>query len=198
MGQPVNLSDTSRNRAAVQPEYFYQQPMNPPMQYQQPMNPPLQYQQPMNPAMQYQQPMNPAMQYQQPMNPAMQYQQPMNPGMQYQQPMNPGMQQQNTTAGGANVVVNMSGMGSGGGTPVPVGERTSIIMNCFTCKKTVKTVVELENGKEVMRVFWILFAVGFFVGITWFFCCIPCCITSLKRAKHTCEHCQTYLGYCGK
>ena len=81
--------------------------------------------------------------------------------------------------------------------PVKVNERTSITMHCFKCDRTGKTVVKLENGNDVMLIFWILFGVGFFVGITWFVCCIPCCITDLKKAKHCCEYCQAEIGFCG-
>ncbi|KAJ8309787.1 hypothetical protein KUTeg_011652 [Tegillarca granosa] len=69
-----------------------------------------------------------------------------------------------------------------------------IRMQCFACQKDIVTATEYESGTMTWIACLALFGIGFFVLVTWFVCCIPFCISSLKDVRHTCPNCKQELG----
>lgn len=103
-----------------------------------------------------------------------------------QQPPPPGYTQQNQTS----YVVTTAPVTS---TP-PSFRDTPVRMQCFACQKDIVTATEYESGTMTWIACLALFGIGFFVLVTWFVCCIPFCISSLKDVRHTCPNCKQELG----
>ena len=82
--------------------------------------------------------------------------------------------------------------------PIEVTTRNPMMLECFKCNKFSMTQVLLVNGAKVMFWFWILFGIGFITVLTWFVCCIPCCIDDFKKCEHHCPHCNTIVATQGK
>ena len=65
--------------------------------------------------------------------------------------------------------------------PVPV--------TCPHCKKQGVTMVKSRIGLMQWLICLVLCLMGF-----WCCCCIPCYISDLREASHSCQHCGSYLG----
>lgn len=65
---------------------------------------------------------------------------------------------------------------------------------CPKCQSQVMTQIDYETGTLTWIVVATLFGLGFAIIVTWFCCCIPFCIDSLKDVVHKCPNCHTVIG----
>ena len=60
---------------------------------------------------------------------------------------------------------------------------------CPSCNKVVDTRIEYENN-------WVVWLICFFLFLfTFFFCCIPFCISSIKDVVHRCPMCNRVIAH---
>ena len=65
---------------------------------------------------------------------------------------------------------------------------------CQFCHHSGYTETEGSMGSRIWGAVLILFIVGWFIGVTWFCLCVPCCIPSLYDYKHSCANCKQIIA----
>ncbi len=72
---------------------------------------------------------------------------------------------------------------------------TPVSMRCPNCQTDVLTTIHHQIGCTTWLIVLLLFIVGLLVfWPAWFFCCVPCCMTSTQNVVHTCPNCEHKCG----
>ena len=72
---------------------------------------------------------------------------------------------------------------------------TPVQARCPNCHSDVITTIKYEMGSMA----WLLVLILFIIGLllfwpAWFFCCVPCCMSSIKNVVHSCPNCDHTCG----
>jgi DNA-directed RNA polymerase subunit RPC12/RpoP len=67
-------------------------------------------------------------------------------------------------------------------------------IRCPNCQSNIVTQTYYSSGMMVWLIVLVLFILGWFFLIFWFFCWIPLLLSGLKDVHHVCPNCKHHCG----